>query len=49
MLIMVLGAIFMLAISIFIHELGHLLCGMLVGVKARIFSIGYGRGIWKKK
>lgn len=39
----------MLAISIFIHELGHLLCGMLVGVKARIFSIGYGRGIWKKK
>ncbi|WP_061285475.1 site-2 protease family protein [Leptospira interrogans] len=49
MLIMVLGAVFMLAISIFIHELGHLLCGMLVGVKARIFSIGYGRGIWKKK
>lgn len=49
MLIMILGAVFMLAISIFIHELGHLLCGMLVGVKARIFSIGYGRGIWKKK
>jgi regulator of sigma E protease len=39
----------MLAISIFIHELGHLLCGMLVGVKARVFSLGYGRGIWKKK
>ena len=39
----------MLGISIFIHELGHLLCGMLVGVKARIFSIGYGRGIWKKR
>ncbi|MBE8388697.1 site-2 protease family protein, partial [Leptospira interrogans serovar Pomona] len=49
MLIMVLGAVFMLAISIFIRELGHLLCGMLVGVKARIFSMGYGRGIWKKK
>ncbi len=38
-----------LGISIFIHELGHLLCGMLVGVKARIFSFGYGRGIWKKR
>ncbi len=49
MLILALGAIFMLAISIFIHELGHLLCGMMVGVKARIFSIGYGKGIWKKK
>lgn len=49
MLILALGAIFMLAISIFVHELGHLLCGKLVGVKARIFSIGYGKGIWKKK
>ncbi|MCE9499372.1 MAG: site-2 protease family protein [Leptospira sp.] len=49
MLILILGAVFMLAVSIFIHELGHLLCGMLVGVKARIFSIGYGRGLWKKK
>ncbi|MBE7411985.1 MAG: site-2 protease family protein [Leptospiraceae bacterium] len=49
MLILVLGSILMLAVSIFIHELGHLLCGMLVGVKARVFSMGYGRGIWKKK
>jgi regulator of sigma E protease len=49
MLILVLGAVFMLAVSIFIHELGHLLCGMLVGVKARIFSIGYGKGVWRKK
>jgi len=48
-LILIIGAIMMLAVSIFIHELGHLLCGMLVGVKARIFSMGYGRGIWKKK
>lgn len=39
----------MLGISIFVHELGHLLCGMLVGVKARVFSLGYGRGIWKKR
>jgi regulator of sigma E protease len=49
MLILIFGAVFMLAVSIFIHELGHLLFGMLVGVKARIFSMGYGRGIWKKK
>lgn len=49
MLLIILGAIVMLGVSIFIHELGHLLCGMLVGVKARIFSIGYGKGIWRKR
>lgn len=37
MIVMILGAVFMLAVSIFIHELGHLLCGKLVGVEARIF------------
>ena len=49
MLILILGAILMLGVCIFVHELGHLLCGLIVGVKARIFSIGYGRGIWKKR
>lgn len=49
MILIALGAIVMLAVSIFIHELGHLLCGKLVGVDARIFSIGYGKGIWKKR
>lgn len=49
MILIILGAVIMLGVSIFIHELGHLLCGMLVGVKARIFSIGYGKGIWKKR
>ncbi|PJZ65668.1 PDZ domain-containing protein [Leptospira wolffii] len=49
MLAKILGIVFMLALCIFIHELGHLVMGWLVGVKARIFSIGYGRGIWKKK
>ncbi|MGJ4789567.1 site-2 protease family protein [Leptospira koniambonensis] len=49
MLADILGIVFMLALCIFIHELGHLVMGWVVGVKARIFSIGYGRGIWKKK
>lgn len=49
MLAKIIGMIFMLALCIFIHELGHLVMGWLVGVKARIFSIGYGKGIWKKK
>ncbi|MCZ8342196.1 MAG: site-2 protease family protein [Leptospira sp.] len=49
MILLIFGAVFMLAVSIFIHELGHLLCGKLVGVEARIFSLGYGKGIWKKR
>jgi regulator of sigma E protease len=49
MLLIIFGGIFVLGISIFIHELGHLLCGKLVGVEARIFSIGYGKGVWKKR
>ncbi|MCB1143424.1 MAG: site-2 protease family protein [Leptospiraceae bacterium] len=49
MLLIIIGAVLMLGVSIFIHELGHLLCGKLVGVDARIFSIGYGKGIWKKR
>lgn len=49
MIFLILGGAFMLGICIFIHELGHYLMGLVVGVKAEIFSIGYGRGIWKKK
>lgn len=49
MLLFILGGVFMLGICIIVHELGHLLMGKAVGVKAEIFSVGYGRGIWKKK
>lgn len=49
MIAIILGGALMMGVCIFIHELGHYLAGRLVGVKAEIFSIGYGRGIWKKK
>lgn len=49
MLAFILGGALMLGVCIFIHELGHYLFGRLVGVQAEIFSIGYGRGIWKRK
>ncbi len=44
-----LGGAFLLGVCIFIHELGHFLLGRAVGIRAEIFSIGYGRGIWKRK
>lgn len=49
MFILILGGILLLGVTIVIHELGHLLLGKLVGIQAEIFSIGYGKGIWKKK
>ncbi len=49
MILFILGGALMLGLCIFIHELGHYLFGYFVGIKAEIFSIGYGKGIWKKK
>ncbi len=47
--IYVAAGIVLLGLCIFIHELGHLLGGMMVGIKAKTFSIGMGKGIVKKK
>ena len=49
MIVFILGGALMLGACILIHELGHYVGGRLVGVKAEIFSVGYGRGIWKKQ
>lgn len=45
----ILGFVVLLGMCVFIHEMGHLLGGKMVGIKAKVFSIGYGKGIWKKK
>ncbi len=45
----ILAAVILLGLCIFIHELGHLLGGRMVGIKAKIFSIGYGKGVLKKQ
>jgi regulator of sigma E protease len=43
------AGIILLGLCIFVHELGHLLGGIMVGIKAKTFSIGMGKGIIKKK
>ena len=45
----IIAAGILLGLCIFIHELGHLIGGKMVGIKAKTFSIGYGKGILKKK
>jgi regulator of sigma E protease len=48
-IIYIVAGVVLLGFCIFIHELGHLLGGKMVGIKARTFSIGMGKGIIKKK
>lgn len=48
-IIYILAAVVLLGLCIFVHEMGHLLGGKMVGIKARVFSMGYGKGIFKKK
>lgn len=45
----VLAGILLLGICVFFHELGHFLIGKLVGVRPRVFSIGYGRGMFFRR
>jgi len=35
--------------SIFVHELGHFLAAIKLGLVVDVFSIGFGPAIWKKK
>jgi regulator of sigma E protease len=48
-IIYILATLVLLGLCVFVHELGHLLGGKLVGIKARTFSIGFGHGILKKE
>ena len=40
---------FCLLVTVFFHELFHLFAALLVGIKVDIFSLGFGKVIWKKK
>jgi len=45
----ILSGILMLGVCVFFHELGHFLIGKLMGVKPRVFSIGYGRALFFRR
>lgn len=45
----IVATLVLLGLCVFVHELGHLLGGKLVGIKARVFSLGFGHGIIKKE
>ena len=41
--------IILLSVLVFVHEMGHLLAGLAVGIKAEAFSIGFGPIIFSRK
>lgn len=45
----IIAVVFFFGFTIFIHEFGHFIAGKLLGLKAPIFSIGFGPCLWKKK
>lgn len=40
--------LFVLALVVFIHEMGHFLVGRWFGVKVETFSLGFGPRIWRR-
>jgi regulator of sigma E protease len=45
----VIAIVILIGGCIFLHELGHFLVGLLVGIKPKIFSIGFGPAIISRK
>lgn len=44
----VIACVILLGVLIFVHELGHFLVARWCGVRVEVFSLGFGRKIWKK-
>ncbi len=42
-------ALILLSILVFVHEMGHLLAGLAVGIKADAFSVGFGPILFRKE
>ncbi|MEG2464556.1 MAG: RIP metalloprotease RseP [Kiritimatiellia bacterium] len=45
----ILVAIFLFSLAVFIHEFGHFIAARLLGLRADVFSIGFGPALWKKR
>lgn len=44
-----LGVILLFGLSIFVHEGGHFAAAKWLGLRADVFSIGFGPALWKKR
>lgn len=44
----ILSAALLFSLAVFIHELGHFLMARCLGLRADVFSIGFGPALWKR-
>lgn len=49
MLITILAAVFILSVVIIVHEFGHFIVAKKLGIFVKVFSIGFGRKILKRR
>lgn len=47
--IIILAAALIFSLAVFIHEFGHFIAARLLGLKADVFSIGFGPALWKRQ
>ena len=43
------GVVFLFGLSIVVHEGGHFAAAKLLGLRADVFSVGFGPALWKKR
>ena len=48
-IIYVILCVLLFSLAIFIHEFGHFIVALKLGLKVEAFSIGFGPALWKKK
>lgn len=48
-LLYIVACILLFALAILVHEFGHFIVALKLGLKVEAFSIGFGPAIWKKK
>ena len=41
-------AVVLFSLAVFVHEFGHFLAARLLGMRADVFSIGFGPALWKR-
>ncbi len=49
LLIKIVGGVTLLLVVVGVHEFGHFICAKYIGARVDVFSIGFGKPLWKKK
>ena len=45
----IIACVLLFALAILIHEFGHFIVALKLGLRVEAFSIGFGAALWKKR